>query len=170
MVASSWYAQRPNFRVPLSTQCIEWSFLRKLVKKRKQGAWQCSSECDEPPEKIEGFSEQTRRVASLLPIESSAPTAVLGGFNMHRMKSVTPAEDTARKLGALGTARGGIRGRVLDVCTGLGYTCLGAARTPNVDEVVTIERTWRAAPSTLPSTPHRALPFPAVPACGPCVA
>lgn len=120
--------------------CIAWSFLAKVVKKRKQGAWQCATACDETPERVEGFSEATRRTATLLPVLAhGAPTALLGGFNMHRLKGIDPGEDTARKLGALGTARGGLRGRVLDVCTGLGYTCLGAARTPMVDEVVTIE-------------------------------
>ena len=130
---------RLKFGADEPTACIPWSFLAKVAKKRKQGAWQCASECDEPPELVQGFSETTRRTASLLPVERSPPTAVLGGFSMHRFKSVDPGEDTARKLGALGAARGGLRGRVLDVCTGLGYTCLGAARTPFVDEVVTIE-------------------------------
>ena len=119
--------------------CLAWSFLAKIAKKRKQGAWQCPSDCDDTPERIEGFSELTRRAASLMPIAGSPPTAILGGFGMHRFKGIDPGEDTARKLGALGTARGGLRGRVLDVCTGLGYTCLGAARTPFVEEVVTIE-------------------------------
>lgn len=119
--------------------CVDWKFLAKVVKKQKEGAWQLDSDCDEQPELIRGYSEDTHRSASLLPVASSPPTAVLGGFGMHRFKSVTPGEDTSRKLGALGQARGGLRGRVLDVCTGLGYTCLGAARTPNVDEVVTIE-------------------------------
>ena len=119
--------------------CVAWKFLAKVVKKKKQGAWQLDSDCDEPPELIQGFSDGTQRTASLYPVERGPPTAILGGFNMHRMKSIDPGEDTARKLGALGSAKGGLRGRVLDVCTGLGYTCLGASRTAFVDHVVTIE-------------------------------
>jgi len=130
---------RLRFGEDAPAACVPWPFCAKIVKKRKQGVWQCGTETDDAPERVEGFSELTRRTATLLPVERGAPTAVLGGFNMHRIKGMEPGEDTARKLGALGTARGGLRGRVLDVCTGLGYTCLGAARTPFVDEVVTIE-------------------------------
>ena len=119
---------------------IPWKFIAKIVKKKKVGAWNIPSDCEDEPELIQGFSETTSRTASLLPVEGGAPTAVLGGFNMHRMKGIDPGIDTANKLSALGGAKaGGLRGRVLDVCTGLGYTCIGAARTPFVDEVVTIE-------------------------------
>ena len=63
----------------------------------------------------------------------------LKNFNCKLIRSLREF-DTANKLSALGGAKaGGLRGRVLDVCTGLGYTCIGAARTPFVDEVVTIE-------------------------------
>jgi predicted methyltransferase len=55
---------------------------------------------------------------------------------MHRMKKFTPAGDAADKLRVLGR---GLRGRVLDTCTGLGYTAIGASGSEAVDEVVTIE-------------------------------
>src|SRR5205823_5246081 len=46
---------------------------------------------------------------------------------------IDPSEDTRRKIAAAGPPRG----RVLDTCTGLGYTAIAAART--ADNVVTVE-------------------------------
>ena len=45
--------------------CVAWKFLAKVVKKKKQGAWQLDSDCDEPPELIQGFSDGTQRTASI---------------------------------------------------------------------------------------------------------
>ena len=86
------------------------------------------------PPSVARSAGSARSPASLLPLDEASPTpptAVLGGFNMHRTKGIDPAGDTDNKLRALGKKGG----RVLDVCTGLGYTCLGAARTPFVDSV-----------------------------------
>ena len=125
-----------------------WQFLNKMVKKRRVGVWECwrvdsdgdrtaDGDDDELPCRVEGFSDLTQRSASLLPLEGKVPpTAVLGGFNMHRMKDVSPNQDTERKLGALGSK---LRGSVLDICTGLGYTAIGAAEKPSVEAVFTIE-------------------------------
>ena len=133
---------------------IPWRFLSKVAKKRRVGVWECwrvgtadaaahadtAVECDEEEElpiRVEGFSELTQRSASLLPLDGAVPpTAVLGGFSMHRMKDISPGQDTERKLGALGSK---VRGSVLDICTGLGYTAIGAAAKPSVDNVFTIE-------------------------------
>jgi hypothetical protein len=70
------------------------------------------------PDKIAGISAETARTASLQPhVEGAPPTAVLGGFGMHRFKGDTdPGRDTAAKILALGHPRGAC----LDVCTGLG--------------------------------------------------
>ena len=125
---------------------LPWAFVNKAIKKGRVGAWECWR--DDPgasaddngvewPSRIEGFSELTSRTASLYPLEGAVPpTAVLGGFNMHRLKGISPADDTDRKLNALGTK---LRGNVLDICTGLGYTAIGAASRPSVSQVVTIE-------------------------------
>ncbi|KYH37714.1 MAG: hypothetical protein AYL28_005100 [Candidatus Bathyarchaeota archaeon B23] len=59
----------------------------------------------------------------LVPTEG-APTLEIDGIRMHRTRGVTPDLDAAMKLEAVGL-RGG---RVLDVCTGLGYTALEALR------------------------------------------
>lgn len=78
------------------------------------------------------FSGTTRRQVSLLPT-LSAPTMLLAGFPMHRIKEVDPWEDTHRKIAAIGPAVD----RVLDTATGLGYTAIQAAETAR--EVITVE-------------------------------
>jgi hypothetical protein len=52
---------------------------------------------------------------------------------MHRIKGTDPHQDTLKKMRAAGS----LRGRVLDTCTGLGYTAIEAART--AEHVTTIE-------------------------------
>jgi uncharacterized protein len=81
---------------------------------------------------IAAFSETTNALRSLMPT-AGAPTMLVSGFSMHRIKGTEPWADTQAKLHALGT----VAGRVLDTTTGLGYTALMAARA--ADEVVTIE-------------------------------
>jgi predicted methyltransferase len=78
------------------------------------------------------FSETTNSLRSLMPT-SGAPTMLVSGFSMHRIKGTEPWADTQSKIRALAP----ITGRALDTTTGLGYTALMAARAAN--EVVTIE-------------------------------
>jgi predicted methyltransferase len=83
--------------------------------------------------KIQAFSETTGRMITLYPTPA-APTILISGIPMHRIKGTDPIQDTLAKLRAIGT----ISGRVLDTATGLGYTaCLASRR--NTREVVTIE-------------------------------
>ena len=63
-----------------------------------------------------------------------APTLEVDGVRMHRTVGVTPDVDARMKLEALGV-RGG---RVLDTCTGLGYTAL-AGLEGGGDLVVSVE-------------------------------
>ncbi|MDQ3856199.1 MAG: spermine synthase, partial [Chloroflexota bacterium] len=58
---------------------------------------------------IQAFSRRTNRFHSLLPTYG-APTLVIAGFPMHRIKDTDPHEDTLAKLRAAGP----LRGRVLD--------------------------------------------------------
>lgn len=120
--------------------CATWDELAKIVKKsmRSSGAWQCHhGSTGLAVARIEGFSELTGRTASLLPLPGGVPpTCVLAGFNMHRMKGIHPGQDTEAKLKPLGSR---LQGRMLDVCTGLGYTAIAAAERPAVSEVWTIE-------------------------------
>jgi uncharacterized protein len=83
-------------------------------------------------EKIQAYSPRTDRYYSLMPTPT-APTMLISGIPMHRIKDTTPLEDTRQKLKALGKPYG----RVLDTATGLGYTAIQAARTAAL--VVTVE-------------------------------
>jgi predicted methyltransferase len=84
-------------------------------------------------EKIQTFSDVTDRMITLYPTPG-APSILISGIPMHRIKGTNPYHDTLTKLRAIGT----IAGRVLDTCTGLGYTACQASRK-NTREVVTIE-------------------------------
>ena len=72
------------------------------------------------------------RAYSLMPTEG-APTLLVWGIPMHRIKGTNPQRDTLTKIQAIAP----VAGRVLDTCTGLGYTAIEAART--AEQVVTIE-------------------------------
>lgn len=83
-------------------------------------------------EKVQFFSPAMNRFYSLMPTEG-APTMLLSGIPMHRVKGIDPHEDTLRKIRAVAP----VTGRVLDTATGLGYSATEAART--AAELVTIE-------------------------------
>ncbi|BCX05813.1 MAG: hypothetical protein KatS3mg053_3751 [Candidatus Roseilinea sp.] len=83
-------------------------------------------------EKIQTYSEATGRHYSLYPTPL-APTMLISGLPMHRIKDTDPYHDTLAKIEAASPRRG----RVLDTCTGLGYTAIEAAKI--ADEVTTIE-------------------------------
>lgn len=59
----------------------------------------------------------------LVPTEG-APTLEIDGIRMHRTKEITPEVDALNKIKALGVRYG----RILDTCTGLGYTTLAALK------------------------------------------
>jgi uncharacterized protein len=82
--------------------------------------------------KAEVFSPYTNLYYSLLPTPN-APTMLISGIPMHRIKRTTPVEDTNRKMQALGAPYG----QILDTATGLGYTAIRAART--AQRVFTVE-------------------------------
>jgi hypothetical protein len=83
--------------------------------------------------KIQAYSEEFGRQYSLMPTES-APTMLVSGLPMHRIKNTNPYKDTQAKMRAAKP-----RGRVLDICTGLGYTAIAAAQLTGVADVLTIE-------------------------------
>ena len=81
--------------------------------------------------KIQSFSEAFNRVYTLYPTES-APTMLVSGIPMHRIKGTDPCRDTQEKIKAFGK----IGGAILDTTTGLGYTAiLVAAQAENVTTV-----------------------------------
>jgi len=81
---------------------------------------------------IKGFSEFSGRVYGLMPTDS-APTMLISGIPMHRIKDTNPHQDTLNKIKAIAP----IKGEVLDTTTGLGYTAIEAAKTAS--HVTTIE-------------------------------
>jgi predicted methyltransferase len=92
----------------------------------------CFHIANETAHKIQFYSAAFQRFYSLFPTDR-APTMLLAGFPMHRIKGIDPEEDTRRKLRTLAP----IQGAVLDICTGLGYTAVAAARS--AASVLTIE-------------------------------
>ena len=111
-----------------SGESVSWPDLEEIVATPQS----CFAVTAEGLHRLQLFSEATQRVISLMPT-TAAPTMVLAGFPMHRIKDTDPHQDTLHKLSALKP----VRGRVLDTAMGLGYTAIEAART--ADEVVTIE-------------------------------
>jgi predicted methyltransferase len=84
------------------------------------------------PRKIQVYSEATNRLYSLMPTHG-APTMLVSGIPMHRIKGTDPHWDTLEKIKTIAP----VRGQVLDTCTGLGYTAIQAAKT--AERVVTVE-------------------------------
>lgn len=84
---------------------------------------------------IQFFSEETNKFYKLLPTDDW-PTLEISGIRMHRTKDTTPKRDAENKIKVIGR----LYGHILDVCTGLGYTAILAARFWDVEEVVTIEK------------------------------
>jgi len=87
---------------------------------------------DNKSHKIRVFSEATNRLYSLMPT-AAAPTMLISGIPMHRIKGIDPHRDTLQKVKTIAP----VVGRVLDTATGLGYTATEAAKTAK--HVVTIE-------------------------------
>ena len=81
---------------------------------------------------IRKYSPAFDRFYSLYSTES-APTMLISGIPMHRIKGTNPRLDTQSKIKTLTP----IGGNVLDTTTGLGYTAIEAAKTAS--QVTTIE-------------------------------
>jgi predicted methyltransferase len=107
---------------------LSWQVIEKI----RKSAVNCFLVEENDARTVQVFSEYTNRMCSLMPTEG-APSMLIAGFLMHRIKDVDPIQDTLRKIAAIAP----MVGRVLDTATGLGYTAIEAAKT--ADEVVTIE-------------------------------
>ena len=107
---------------------LDWQSIEKISKSEVN----CFIFEDNTIRPIQVFSTYTNRVCSLMPTRG-APSMLIAGFVMHRIKDIDPMQDTVRKIAAISP----IVGRVLDTATGLGYTAIEAAKT--ADKVVTIE-------------------------------
>ncbi len=91
----------------------------------------CFTIRDGAPEKILTFSDLTNSTYSLYPTEK-APTMLISGIPMHRIKDTNPERDTREKVKAARPV-----GRVLDTATGLGYTAIAAAKI--AAHIITVE-------------------------------
>ena len=109
-------------------QHLDWHSIEKISKSQVN----CFILADNAIRPIQVFSEYTNRVCSLMPTRG-APSMLIAGFVMHRIKDIDPLQDTLGKIAAISP----IVGRVLDTATGLGYTAIEASKT--AEEVVTIE-------------------------------
>lgn len=107
---------------------LTWSDAEEV----RKGEGRCYLLDSEGIQQIQVYSSHTNWARSLFATEG-APTVIVSGFTMHRIKGTDPMIDTRSKVAAVAP----VRGRVLDTATGLGYTAIEAARTAH--EVVTVE-------------------------------
>ncbi len=92
----------------------------------------CFQITPESIDKIQTFSAENNRHYTLYPTER-APTLLISGIPMHRIKESDPHRDTLAKVKTVSP----LVGQVLDTATGLGYTAIEAAKT--ADHVITVE-------------------------------
>lgn len=86
--------------------------------------------------KIQFFSEKTNKFYKLFPVGINIPPTVeISGIRMHVTKEYDPYKDAVRKIENIMP----IRGKVLDTCTGLGYTAIMAAKN-GAELVVSCEK------------------------------
>jgi predicted methyltransferase len=111
-----------------SGERLDWGSIEKI----SQSEVNCYTVEADGIQAIQTFSEETSRVCSLMPTKG-APSMLIAGFVMHRIKDIDPWQDTQRKIAAITP----IHGPVLDTATGLGYTAILAARS--AEAVTTIE-------------------------------
>ena len=111
-----------------SGERLDWGSLKKI----SESEVKCYVVSERGIEPAQVFSEATGRVCSLLPT-SGAPSMLIAGFVMHRIKDIDPWQHAQRMIAAIVP----VSGSVLDTTTGLGYTAILAART--AESVTTIE-------------------------------
>ena len=109
-------------------QILDFAQIQRINKNTNH----CYKWIDGGLQKVEAFSTYTNLYYSLMPT-AKAPTMLISGIPMHRIKGTTPLEDTKTKIKALGMPHG----YILDTATGLGYTAMQAART--CEKLITIE-------------------------------
>jgi len=109
-------------------QCLDWDAVQ-TVQDNESGVFVIQ---DNQVQAVHFFSEDTGRAYSLYPTRS-APTMLISGLPMHRIKDTNPHQDTLEKVRSVKP----LVGQVLDTATGLGYTAIEAAKT--AAHVTTIE-------------------------------
>lgn len=109
-------------------ESLDWASVEKIAESEVK----CFIVSEQGIEPIQVFSEATSRVCSLLPTRG-APSMLIAGFVMHRIKDIDPWQQSQRMIAAIAP----VSGAVLDTTTGLGYTAILAARC--AESVTTIE-------------------------------
>ena len=107
---------------------LSWPEIEKISKSDVN----CYTVDEQGIQSIQTFSSMTNRPCSLMPTQG-APSMLIVGFVMHRIKDIDPWQHAQRMIAPLAP----VSGRVLDTTTGLGYTAILAAR--NAETVTTIE-------------------------------
>ncbi|HEY6541139.1 MAG TPA: spermine synthase, partial [Ktedonobacteraceae bacterium] len=107
---------------------LDWGSVEKI----SESEVKCYVISEQGIEPVQVFSEATGRVCSLLPTRG-APSMLIAGFVMHRIKDIDPWQHAQCMIAAITP----VSGSVLDTTTGLGYTTILAART--AESVTTIE-------------------------------
>lgn len=110
-------------------QKLTWKNLEKIYKHNNR----CCLIKDNNISPIVIYSEKTNWVRTLYPTKY-APTTLISGILMHRIKDIDPLEDTQRKIKTLDSLQNAI---VLDTATGLGYTAIEASKYAG--KVITVE-------------------------------
>ncbi len=111
-----------------NAEWLRWEIIEEITASENN----CFVIEDGEPRKVQLFSDLTNRLYSLMPTPA-APTMLISGIPMHRIKGTDPYYDTLEKIKTVKP----VVGHVLDTATGLGYTAIEAAKT--ADFVVTIE-------------------------------
>lgn len=110
-------------------QKLAWEKIKKVYKDKKK----CYLIHDNNIEPIMIFSKKTNWVRTLYPTKS-APTTLVSGTLMHRIKDTDPISDTFKKVRTLEPLENAV---VLDTATGLGYTAIALSK--KAQHVTTIE-------------------------------
>lgn len=109
-------------------ECLDWDSIEKI----SQSEVKCYTIRADGIQPVQTFSEATNRLCSLLPTRG-APSMLIAGFVMHRIKDIDPWQHARRMVAAIAP----LTGSVLDTTTGLGYTAILAAKT--AESVTAIE-------------------------------
>jgi predicted methyltransferase len=113
-------------------QRLSWLLLREILANELA----CYEINDDQIEKIHYFSQTFNRYYSLMPT-NRAPTMLISGIPMHRIKNTDPTRDTLNKIKTVTP----IAGHVLDTTMGLGYTAIEAAKSAEKVTVIELDPT-----------------------------
>jgi len=114
-------------------QVLTWQMVERIAEdEASHTEGHCFALRDGRIEPIQVFSAEFNRLYSLV-ATSAAPTMLISGIPMHRIKDTDPRWDTIAKVRTLAP----LAGLVLDTATGLGYTAIEAAK--QADHVTTCE-------------------------------